>query len=293
MAPRAVLITTAQLQRISDPAIILDASWVYPPFNHADIDVRNRYAEAHIPGSWFLDLEALSDPARRCDPRVEVIASPRREILHAVVTQTGASSNSLIVITDMDGGCTTAPFARHALMDAGYADVRLLDGGTPAWRAESGTTDAEPRYLDIAKRPEPLPARGETGPVFVCYEDVVGVLDNPAVAQVVDCRAEPSNEGVLPADYAGLVVPADAHVSSSEIVEPIGVGLRFKRKHELVRIFGDAGVDAGRLKVTMCYFGLGASVVATALEIAGYGPVRVYPGSLLEYAVRQRLVRLS
>jgi hypothetical protein len=33
-----------------------------------------------------------------------------------------------VVVTDMDGGCATAPFARHALMHAGFANVRLLDG---------------------------------------------------------------------------------------------------------------------------------------------------------------------
>jgi thiosulfate/3-mercaptopyruvate sulfurtransferase len=290
---RAVLITTAELRRVSDTAIILDASWVYPPFNHARIDVKRRYAEGHIPGSWFLDLMALSDPARRHDPRVDVITPPRRETIDAVMARTGACLSSLIVITDMDGGCTTAPFARHALMDAGYTDVRLLDGGTPAWRNESGATDAEPRYLDAFERPDPVPARAEPGRVFARYDDVVGMLGNRAVAHVVDSRAEPSNEGVLPAEYAGLAVPAAVHVSSSGMLEPAGAGLRFKSERELARIFGDAGVDAGRLKITTCYFGLGASVVATALEIAAYGPVCVYPGSVVEYAVRQGLVRLS
>jgi hypothetical protein len=34
----------------------------------------------------------------------------------------------------MDGGCTTAAFARHLLIDSGYPNVRLLDTqtGTPA-----------------------------------------------------------------------------------------------------------------------------------------------------------------
>jgi 3-mercaptopyruvate sulfurtransferase SseA len=274
-------------------AIILDASWVYPPFNHARINVKRRYAEAHIPASWFLDLTALSDPARRHDPRIDVITPPRRETIHAVMARTGACLSSLIVITDMDGGCTTAPFARYALLDAGYTDVRLLDGGTPAWRHESGATDAEPRYLDAAEQAESSPAPAELGPVFAHYDDVVRVLGSRAVAQVVDSRAEPSNEGVLPVDYAGLAVPAAVHVSSSGMLERVGAGLRFKSERELALIFGDAGVDAGQRKITTCYFGFGASVVATALEIAAYGAVCVYPGSLVEYAVRQGLVRLS
>jgi thiosulfate/3-mercaptopyruvate sulfurtransferase len=287
---RPVLITTAELRRVAATAIVLDASWVYPPFNHAGVDVRRQYAEAHIPGSWFLDLAALSDPARRCDPRVEAITPPRTDTLHAVMARTGADPGALIVVTDMDGGCTTAPFARHVLMDAGYLDVRLLDGGTPAWRIEAGATDADPGYLDAASRPEPSSSRAGSARVFVSYDDLVGVLAGRTVAQVVDGRAEPGNEGVLPADYAGLAIPAAAQVSSSAVLEPVGAGLRFRRDHALVRIFGEAGVAARRPKVATCYFGVGASVVATAMEIAGYGPARVYPGSLVEYAVRQRLV---
>jgi hypothetical protein len=47
---------------------------------------------------------------------------------------------SPIVITDMDGGCTTAPLARLLLMDAGYQRVQLLNG-TPASAHRHGTSD--------------------------------------------------------------------------------------------------------------------------------------------------------
>jgi hypothetical protein len=36
----------------------------------------------------------------------------------------------------------------------------------------------------------------------------------------------------------------------------------------------------------ICYFGVGAAAVATALELAGYVPARVYAGSVIEYAQR-------
>lgn len=127
-----VLITCDDLRAASDEATILDASWIYEPFNHARVDVRKRYADAHIPGSWFLDLPSFSHPADRHDPRVEVITLPRPEVLRTVLAQAGARPSSPVVVTDMDGGGTTAPFARKALMHAGFDNVRLLDGGTPA-----------------------------------------------------------------------------------------------------------------------------------------------------------------
>jgi len=289
--PHELLITARDLAQVTDRATILDASWIYGPFNEAGIDVRARYAEAHIPDAWFLDLEALSDPDRILDPRVAVITPPRADVLGAVMARTGADPCSLLVVTDMDGGCTTAPFARHALLEAGFRDVRLLDGGTPAWRAAGGeVTDAQPRHLDASTiDPSPPVAGGER--VFAGLHELVSASRGRESAQIVDSRAFKSNHGVLPDDYAGLEIPAAVHVSSSAVVEEAGAGLRFKQPSILARLFCEAGVDPRRRKITTCYFGLGSSVVAAALEIAGWGEVRPHPGSLVEYAVRHRLVR--
>lgn len=46
-----VLITCDELWATLGEATIVDASWIYGPFNHAGIDVRKRYDAAHIPGS--------------------------------------------------------------------------------------------------------------------------------------------------------------------------------------------------------------------------------------------------
>ena len=291
--PPSPLITVDQLEAAFDRATIVDASWIYGPFNHAGIDVRRRYAQAHIRGSWFLDLAALSDPARKYDARVDVLTPPRPGVIRTALAHAGAIWSSLVVVTDMDGGCTTAPFARHALLEAGFLDVRLLAGGTPAWCAAGGElTDAGPRYLgadlvsDDAAR---APARAG-GSVFATHAELMRALDDPAGAQIVDSRAVASNQGVLPADYEGLEVPASAFVPSTGVVEELGAGLQFKSAGKLGDVLRAAGIDPGRPMITTCYFGVGASVVATALEIAGFGSARVHAGSLVEYAARNRLI---
>jgi len=119
------------------------------------------------------------------------------------------------------------------------------------------------------------------------------VIEGRDRAQIVDSRADRSNQGILPPDYIGLDVPAATWVSSIRVIEPAGDALRFRREPDLRQIFDCAGVDSRGLKITTCYFGLGASVVATALEIAGFDRVLVYPGSLVEYAVREGLVQRS
>jgi thiosulfate/3-mercaptopyruvate sulfurtransferase len=196
----------------------------------------------------------------------------------------------------MDGGCTTAPFARHALMHAGFANVRLLDGGTPAWqRGGAVLTDHGPRYLAAGIRRTLFSTLENVGrgAVFGDYGLIKRTLQNRESAQIVDSRADRSNEGFLPPDYVGLEIPAAAHVPSNDVLKPADDALRFRREPELREIFGRAGIDRRALKLTTCYFGLGASVVATALEIAGFDPVLVYPGSLVEYAVKAGWVRPS
>jgi len=288
-----VLTTCDELRATQGAATIVDASWIYGPFNHAGIDVRKRYDAAHIPGSWFLDLPSFSDPAERHDPRVEVITLPRPEVLRAVLAQAGARPSSPIIVTDMDGGCTTAPFARHALMHAGFDNVRLLDGGTPAWRrGPVGLTAREPRDLSARTvRRSSARAEGKTK-VFADYGVVRQAIGEGNRAQIVDSRVDRSNRDVLPSDYVGLEVPATVYLPSSCVLEPADEALRFRRGSELCEIFKGAGIDSGGWKITTCYFGLGASVVATALEIAGFDPVLVYPGSLIEYAVKEGLVQL-
>lgn len=214
-------------------------------------------------------------------------------MLRTVLARAGADLRSLVVVTDMDGGCTTAPFARHALLEAGYLDVRLLAGGTPAWCAAGGElTDAAPRYLGAGLGSDDAasaPAR-EGGSVFATHAELMRALDDPAGAQIVDSRALPSNRGILPTDYEGLEVPASAFVPSTAVVEEAGAGLQFRPAGRLGAALRAAGIDPGRPTITICYFGVGASVVATALEIAGISGTRVHAGSLVEYAARNRLI---
>jgi 3-mercaptopyruvate sulfurtransferase SseA len=109
---------------------------------------------------------------------------------------------------------------------------------------------------------------------------------------MIDCRALPGNEGVLPPDYAGLALRADARVPSGAVVEEgPGGGLRFRRPGALRRLLREAGVEPARPKVAWCYFGPGAAAVAAAVEVAGWGGVRVDAASLVGRAVAGGLVR--
>jgi thiosulfate/3-mercaptopyruvate sulfurtransferase len=256
--------------------LVLDASWVYPPLNAAGVDVRARYEEAHIPGSVFLDLDALTS-ARPAD--VPAIAPPTPATLRAALATLGVGPHDPLVVTDQDGGVGTAPFARLALLDAGFTNVRLLDGGTPAWAAAGRPLTAEgPRILDRPSAGEAV-AAGR----FVGTEATRAALAEGGAA-VVDARLVPSNEGVLPPRFADVVIPAQRVLRPGEVIEETVEGARWREPGELRRLVEARGLVRERPVIVTCHFGLAAAVVATALERAGVADARVDARSVLGWA---------
>jgi len=259
-------------------ALVLDASWLYPPLNPAGIDVRARYREAHIPGAVFLDLAALS-PRRRAAADVPALAPPPPANLRAALDAFGVGADEPVVVTDQDGGVATAPFARLALLDAGFADVRLLDGGTPAWAA-AGRPLTSRRARAAAAPVAGEPARGGR---FVDTAATRAALADGSAA-VVDARFVPTNDGVLPPRFAGVEIPATAVLRPGEVIEETVGGARFRGAGELRALAAARGLDRGRPVIVTCHFGLAAAVVATALELAGVAEVRVDRESVLGWA---------
>ena len=289
--PPSPLIDADELAARLDDVVVIDASWVYPPFNSAGIDVRHSYRQGHIPGSWFLDLASLSRSVSATDPRIPALVRPPRALVQALLAGSVPSLKWPIVVTDGDGGCTSAPFARCLLKDAGYENVRLLSGGTPSWSLQHrlALTHAEPRLLELGNQPSTAAKAAEPSSWFASFEQVVQVINGELDEQLLDARACAGNRGVLPEAYAAVEIPCPCVARSTEVVEETAYGLRFKQPDELAALFAARGVDRQRCKITTCYFGVGAAVVATALDIAHYGPARVYAGSIVEYAQRNGL----
>ncbi len=256
---------------------VLDASWIYPKLNEAGIDVRQRYAEAHLPGALFLDLAALSLPYPNA-PDVPALRPPHPDTLRRLLAAEGIGPATPLVVTDFDGGTTTAPFARLALIDAGFADVLLLDGGNAGWAAAGLALTAErPRFVTGAASTPTDDGR------FVSTATTWQAIACGA-ATVVDARAMASNDVILPARFAEVEIPTDVVLRPGEVVVEAAEGQRFRSPAELAAIARTRGIARNRPSIITCHFGLGAAAVATALEIAGHPAPAVDAASILGWA---------
>src|SRR5581483_10785383 len=100
------------------------------------------FAKGHVPGAAQIDWSALN-LADTSDPS---IARWEGDI-EATLTRLGLTPADTVVV--YDGGTLYAPRLWWILRQLGHRDVRVLNGGEPAWsaagaRVETGASRAEP-----------------------------------------------------------------------------------------------------------------------------------------------------
>ena len=122
---------------------VVDGSWHLPTENR---DGRTEYLEAHIPGAVFFDIDAISTPSDL--PHM----MPSAKIFSEAASQLGLSPSNTIVVYASEGSFSAAR-VWWTLKVFGFTDVRLLDGGLPAWQAaghlvEKGEVVVEPTIVN-------------------------------------------------------------------------------------------------------------------------------------------------
>lgn len=246
------------------PPVLLDVRWslLGPPGREA-------YAEGHLPGAVFIDLDADLAAAPGPAGRHPL---PEPADLEAVLRRAGVDSDRPVVVYDADNGSAAAR-AWWLLRWAGHQEVAVLDGGYAAWIADELPTTTE----------QPEPGEGD----FRVRAGSMPVLDADGAARLaregalLDARAPERYRGdVEPMDpRAGHVpgalnAPFAAHVTSSGRWRPAG---------ELAEHFAALGVDTGGPIGAYCGSGVTACSVLLALEHAGVTdpqrPAALYAGS--------------
>jgi thiosulfate/3-mercaptopyruvate sulfurtransferase len=259
---------------VIDPVVDLD--WVRA---HADrvvlADVRwyldgrsgrAAYDSGHLPGAVFVDLDrVLARPASPADGRHPL---PDPETFAAGLSQLGVGDNDTVIAYDDSGGVIAARLV-WMLRATGH-DSALLDGGLTAYAGEleRGVTHRTP----AAFTPRAWPP-----------ERLAGIDDAASGSFVVlDARERARFRGeVEPVDPRAGHIPGARSLPCRDNVDASG---RFLPAAELRERFADVGVTDGGSVVSYCGSGVTACHNLIALEYAGYGPGRLYPGSWSQYS---------
>lgn len=233
---------------------------------------RRAYLDGHVPGARFADLEEdLSAPVSPGSGRHPL---PSPEQAAEVFRRLGVSVNSRVVVYDDKGGAYAAR-AWWMLRWLGHSQVRLLDGGYPAWinaglATESG--NVETPYGDF--RASPAANRVV----------VTGQLVQLDLTENFLCDARDSER------FAGVIEPIDSkagHIPGARntpYLATLNDQGQFLGTERLVSFWVQA-LD-GRLDrqwIAMCGSGVTACHLAVSALLAGAREPRLYAGSWSEW----------
>ncbi len=223
------------------------------------------FARGHIPGAAYVDLDsALAAPpgprGRHPLPDVDVFETAMRAA--------GVRDDLPVVVYD-DWGGRAAARCWWLLRWAGRRDVRVLDGGWPAWVGaghDRSEVQTPPEVGDFTARPGRLP-------VLTVGE----VLDLAGSGVLVDGREPERFRGdVEPVDPVAGHIPGAVNVPTSANLRPDG---RFRSPEELREIYAMA---QGQEVAAYCGSGVTSAHDILAMAVVGI-EATLYPGSWSEW----------
>jgi thiosulfate/3-mercaptopyruvate sulfurtransferase len=263
------LVSTEWLAEHLGEVRLLDASWYMPADKR---DAKAEFADGHIPGAVFYDLDALSDPATGLPHMMSV-----PDIFARDMEMLGVGNDDTVVVYD-GAGLFSAARVWWMLHAMGHDKASVLDGGLPKWKSEN-------RVLEQGS-PAPKPAHFTARPVAGQVQEFSAVKAALGSTQMLDARS--------PSRFTGEEKEPRAGVRSGHIPDAINIHYRsllhadgtLKSDAELRRIFAEKGVDLREPIITSCGSGVTAAILMLALARLGAAKTSLYDGSWTEWGGR-------
>jgi thiosulfate/3-mercaptopyruvate sulfurtransferase len=256
------------LTRVIAP--VIDVSDVRPDFVLADVRSyldgrvgRDAYDAGHLPGAVFVNLD--EQLAAHTDPSLggrHPLPSP--EAFAAAMASLGIGDDDVVVAYDDAGGTMAARLVW--MLRATGRDAALLDGGIQAWDGPLETSTAPRASATFSVRPWPAER-------LASIDEAADTASNV----VIDARQRERFHGA-----ADTLDPRFGHIPGAHSVpcrENLAADGHFLPVEELRAKFGEAGITGNEPVISYCGSGVTACHNLLALEHAGLGSGRLFPGS--------------
>jgi thiosulfate/3-mercaptopyruvate sulfurtransferase len=250
------------LRAHGDRVILADVRWYLDGRSG-----RAAYENGHLPGAVFIDLDRVL--AASPSPAMGRHPLPDPEAFAAGLAEQGIGDGDTVVAYD-DAGGTVAARLVWLLRITGHA-AALLDGGLSGYGGELDR--AEPQRLPAVFTARPWPADRMAG---------IEEVSRSSGDVVLDARER--------ARFRGEVEPVDprpGHIPGARSLparENVDARQHFLAVPELRERFAAVGVTDGTPVIVYCGSGVTACHTLLALEHAGLGRGRLYPGSWSQYS---------
>ena len=240
----------------------------------------NAYIKAHIPnaimrpGHSYLKSEQNGELGKYL---------PGAEEFSRLMAEMGIDSNTEVICYDeWDNQYATRLW--WLLKYYGHKKVRLLNGGWQAWVAAGlpvSCTVTEPK---AAARPYTV---HENSSINITMDELLERYENRDV-QILDVRRKSEFEGTeVGKNRRGGHIPGAIHLEWNRMLSQSkqyeGVTF-FQSEEEMRALLDQNGVSRDKITVVHCQAGVRASFTFFCLKMLGYPDVKLYDGSMGEWA---------
>ncbi len=265
---------------------LVNAEWLSEHLNDENLvivdchwDV-NAYLRAHIPGALMRPRHPFVKSEE--DGQVTNKMPTAHECL-ALMEKLGIDEDSQVICYD-EWENHFATRLWWVLRYYGFNNVKLLDGGWQGWVSAGhpisfSSSKATVETINFAIN--------ETPSFKTDLEEVMANLDNPDW-QILDVRSDAEFEGKdLAENKRGGHVPGAIHLEWNKLLthEANDKGVNyFRSKEEMTNLLVSAGIQRDKTIAVHCQSGIRASFMVFCLEMLGYPSVKLYDGSMKEWA---------
>ncbi len=235
---------------------------------------KREWRHEHIPGSAFVSLFELSDPAK---PR-RTLTMPSAQWFSERIGALGVSNSSQVVVYDRRENMWAARLW-WMFRVFGFDDAAILDGGWSAWKQAgypvcSVPCHYPPTTFEATVRPE----------MIIDKQQVLAVIDDPDVC-LVNALGRRQHRGDVNEYGRRGHIPGSRNVTAWEILDRHTQC--YRPLPELRQKVGTA-LDAKQI-ITYCGAGAAAASLAHVLVRLGHHRVAIYDGGLLEWCADRKL----
>ena len=219
---------------------------------------REMYLGGHLPGAAFFDHQLVTDPIGKYEYTVAPDSMLARQIGEIGI------GNHAEVIVYASSLLASATRAWWILRYAGVQNIRVLNGGLPAWKEAGGTVEAgEYKYEPAAFTP------AFKREMIANKEEVLAAVERGSVYI----------EDALPQDWHDREhIPGSVCLPLTDLT----IGWDVLRPQDEIEALVPARPKGERV-ITYCGGGIAAALNAMAHLMAGNDNVAVYDGSLFEW----------
>lgn len=266
------------------PELLAEPEWLAEHANDPDVQIIDcatveAYRRAHIPGAVQLPVHYYikeDDPAGS-DHGTLVMPPTQFEQL---MGKLGVGPKTTVVTYD-DNNALVASRLWWVLNYYGHSNVRVLNGGWHRWLSEGRPVTFH------STKPSPATFTAKVQPDLVATVEMVKEKHTDPGYQVLDARTDGEWDGTNDRGNkrAGRV-PNAHHLEWLRFVASDDTR-KFLPAGDIQKLLDAAEIAREKPTITYCQGGIRAAHAAFVLDLLGYEDVRVYDGSMREWANRE------